>query len=83
MFKEIIHLQIKSLTLSIVFQKEQVLLFSNGILKMGGAQEPVPRPKKWPLGPLLTPGAEVIQGLYIDSEPTDTDHGDLTEIEVI
>ncbi|XDV12378.1 hypothetical protein PO909_001072, partial [Leuciscus waleckii] len=58
--------------------KEQVLLFSNGILKMGGAQEPVPRPKKWPLGPLLTPGAEVIQGLYIDSEPTDTD---LTEIE--
>ncbi|XP_056117732.1 cilia- and flagella-associated protein 70 [Rhinichthys klamathensis goyatoka] len=61
--------------------KEQVLLFSNGILKMGGEQEPVPRPKKWPLGPLVTPGAEVIQGLYIDSEPTDTDHGDLTDIE--
>lgn len=60
-----------------------MLLFSNGVLKMGGEREPVPRPKKWPLGPLLTPGAEVIQGLYIDAEPTDTDHGDLTDIEVI
>ncbi|KAI2666862.1 Cilia- and flagella-associated protein 70 [Labeo rohita] len=61
--------------------KEQVLLFSNGILKMGGEKEPVPRPKKWPLGPLLAPGAEAIQGLYIDAEPTDMDHGDLTDIE--
>uniref|UniRef100_A0A9J7X8B3 Cilia and flagella associated protein 70 n=1 Tax=Cyprinus carpio carpio TaxID=630221 RepID=A0A9J7X8B3_CYPCA len=61
--------------------KEQVLLFSNGVLKMGGEKEPVPRSKKWPLGSLLAPGAEVIQGLYIDAEPTDMDHGDLTDIE--
>lgn len=49
---------------------------------MGGEKEPVPRSKKWPLGSLLAPGAEVIQGLYIDAEPTDMDHGDLTDIEV-
>lgn len=61
--------------------KEQVLLFSNGILKMGGEREPVPRPRKWPLGPLLAPGAGFIQGLYIDAEPTDTDHGDHTDIQ--
>ncbi|XP_067278948.1 cilia- and flagella-associated protein 70 [Pseudorasbora parva] len=61
--------------------KEQVLLFSNGVLKMGGEREPVPRPRKWPLGPLLAPGAEFIQGLYIESEPTDMDHGDYSDIE--
>ncbi|XP_026095970.1 cilia- and flagella-associated protein 70 [Carassius auratus] len=72
---------IAALQMPISATKEQVLLFSNGVLKMGGEKEPVPRPKKWPLGSLLAPGAEVIQGLYIDTEPTDTDHGDLTDIE--
>uniref|UniRef100_A0A672NIZ3 Cilia and flagella associated protein 70 n=1 Tax=Sinocyclocheilus grahami TaxID=75366 RepID=A0A672NIZ3_SINGR len=72
---------IAALQMPVSATKEQVLLFSNGVLKMGGEKEPVPRPKKWPLGSLLAPGAEVIQGLYIDAEPTDTDHGDLTDIE--
>uniref|UniRef100_A0A671T7N7 Cilia and flagella associated protein 70 n=1 Tax=Sinocyclocheilus anshuiensis TaxID=1608454 RepID=A0A671T7N7_9TELE len=71
---------IAALQMPVSATKEQVLLFSNGVLKMGGEKEPVPRPKKWPLGSLLAPGAEVIQGLYIDAEPTDTDHGDLTDI---
>ncbi|XP_043090031.1 cilia- and flagella-associated protein 70 [Puntigrus tetrazona] len=72
---------IAALQMPVSATKEQVLLFSNGVLKMGGEKEPVPRPKKWPLGSLLAPGAEVIQGLYIDAEPTDMDHGDLTDIE--
>ncbi|RXN24181.1 cilia- and flagella-associated 70 [Labeo rohita] len=72
---------VAALQMPVSATKEQVLLFSNGILKMGGEKEPVPRPKKWPLGPLLAPGAEAIQGLYIDAEPTDMDHGDLTDIE--
>ncbi|KAL1278809.1 hypothetical protein QQF64_025482 [Cirrhinus molitorella] len=72
---------VAALQMPVSATKEQVLLFSNGVLKMGGETEPLPRPKKWPLGPLLAPGAEVIQGLYIDAEPTDTDHGDLTDIE--
>ncbi|XP_048057772.1 cilia- and flagella-associated protein 70 [Megalobrama amblycephala] len=72
---------VAALQMPVSATREQVLLFSNGVLKMGGEREPLPRPKKWPLGPLLTPGAEVIQGLYIDTEPTDMDHGDLTDIE--
>uniref|UniRef100_A0A8C1UA43 Cilia and flagella associated protein 70 n=1 Tax=Cyprinus carpio TaxID=7962 RepID=A0A8C1UA43_CYPCA len=72
---------IAALQMPVSATKEQVLLFSNGVLKMGGEKESVPRSKKWPLGSLLAPGAEVIQGLYIDAEPTDTDHGDLTDIE--
>uniref|UniRef100_A0A8C1I1E7 Cilia and flagella associated protein 70 n=1 Tax=Cyprinus carpio carpio TaxID=630221 RepID=A0A8C1I1E7_CYPCA len=72
---------IAALQMPVSATKEQVLLFSNGVLKMGGEKEPVPRSKKWPLGSLLAPGAEVIQGLYIDAEPTDMDHGDLTDIE--
>lgn len=65
-----------------VLQKEQTLLFSNGRAKMGGERESVPRPKKWPVGHLLVPGAEVMEGLFIETEPTDMSHGDLTDIEV-
>ncbi|XP_073669900.1 cilia- and flagella-associated protein 70 isoform X2 [Paramisgurnus dabryanus] len=59
----------------------QALLFSNGTVKMGGERETVPRPKKWPVGPLLAPGAEIIEGQFIDTEPMDMGHGDLTDIE--
>nr|XP_009297486.1 cilia- and flagella-associated protein 70 isoform X2 [Danio rerio] len=72
---------VAALQMPVSATKEQILSFSNGVLKTGGEKEPMPRPKKWPLGPLLAPGAEVIQGLYIDAEPTDMDHGDLTDIE--
>ncbi|XP_073721083.1 cilia- and flagella-associated protein 70-like isoform X2 [Misgurnus anguillicaudatus] len=59
----------------------QALLFSNGTVKMGGERESVPRPKKWPVGPLLAPGAEIMEGQFIDTEPMDMGHGDLTDIE--
>lgn len=49
---------------------------------MGGERESVPRPKKWPVGHLLVPGAEVMEGQFIETEPTDMSHGDLTDIEV-
>ncbi|KAI7803804.1 putative tetratricopeptide repeat protein 18 [Triplophysa rosa] len=61
--------------------KEQILLFSNGRVKMGGERESVPRPKKWPVGHLLVPGAEVMEGQFIETEPTDMSHGDLTDME--
>ncbi|KAL4658147.1 cilia- and flagella-associated protein 70 [Arapaima gigas] len=61
-------------------EKEQVLLFSNGALKMGGERETVPRPKRWPLGPMLAPGAQFIPGGFI-GEPTEMEVGDLTSIE--
>lgn len=62
------------------FQKEQILLFSNGILKMGGEREPVPRGKKWPIGSFLAPDAQFIPGTSIVDEPVQ--HGDLNTIEV-
>ncbi|XP_076838133.1 cilia- and flagella-associated protein 70 [Brachyhypopomus gauderio] len=58
-------------------EREQILLFSNGELKMSGGREPVPRPKKWPLGPLLAPDAHFIPGVYIETEPSDLEDGDL------
>ncbi|KPP77678.1 hypothetical protein Z043_102879, partial [Scleropages formosus] len=61
-------------------EKDQVLLFSNGVLKMGGERETVPRPKRWPLGPMLAPGAQFIPGGVI-GEPTEMEVGDLTSTE--
>uniref|UniRef100_A0A8C9SKD8 Cilia and flagella associated protein 70 n=1 Tax=Scleropages formosus TaxID=113540 RepID=A0A8C9SKD8_SCLFO len=58
----------------------EVLLFSNGVLKMGGERETVPRPKRWPLGPMLAPGAQFIPGGVI-GEPTEMEVGDLTSTE--
>ncbi|XP_026771916.3 cilia- and flagella-associated protein 70 isoform X1 [Pangasianodon hypophthalmus] len=62
-------------------KKEQVLLFSNGILKMGGEREPVPRGKKWPLGSFLAPDAQFIPGISIVDEPVNLEHSDLNTIE--
>ncbi|CAB1342468.1 unnamed protein product, partial [Coregonus sp. 'balchen'] len=61
--------------------KEQVLLFSNGLLKVGGEIEPMGRPRKWPLGPLLASGAQFIPGVSIEAEPIEMEDGDLTSIE--
>lgn len=63
-------------------QREQTLLFSNGILKMGGEKEPVPRAKKWPYGTFLAPDAKCVPGKAIKSEPTDYEDGDLDNTEV-
>ncbi|XP_051569231.1 cilia- and flagella-associated protein 70 [Myxocyprinus asiaticus] len=72
---------VAALQMPLIADKEEVLLFSNGTLKMGGEREPVPRPIKWPLGPLIATRAEVMQGYSIDEEPDDLEHGDLTAIE--
>lgn len=63
-------------------QKEQTLLFSNGVLKAGGEREPLSRPKKWPVGPLLAPGAQFMPGTSIDMQPIEMEDGDLTGVEV-
>ncbi|KAJ8251492.1 hypothetical protein GJAV_G00221940 [Gymnothorax javanicus] len=62
-------------------QKEQTLLFSNGVLKAGGEREPCSRPKKWPLGSQLAPGAQFIPGTSIEMQPVETEDGDLTGAE--
>ncbi|XP_060748472.1 cilia- and flagella-associated protein 70 [Tachysurus vachellii] len=62
-------------------KKEQLLLFSNGILKMGGEREPVPRGKKWPLGSFLAPDAHFIPGMFIVDEPVKLEHIDRNTVE--
>lgn len=57
-------------------------MFSNGVLKMGGEREPVPRGKKWPLGSFLAPDAQFIPGNSIVDEPVNLEHSDLNTIGV-
>ncbi|XP_046721864.1 cilia- and flagella-associated protein 70 isoform X1 [Silurus meridionalis] len=62
-------------------KEEQMLLFSNGILKMGGEREPVPRRKKWPLCSFLAPDAQFIPGIFINDEAVNSEHSDLNSSE--
>ncbi|XP_014743977.1 PREDICTED: cilia- and flagella-associated protein 70 [Sturnus vulgaris] len=62
-------------------EKELPLLFKNGILKAGGDKEPLPRPKIWPLGPILAPGALNIPDSFIVGGRYEDEDGELTKSE--
>ncbi|NXB03961.1 CFA70 protein, partial [Cnemophilus loriae] len=62
-------------------EKELPLLFKNGVLKAGGEKEPLPRPKNWPFGPILAPGALNIPGSFIVGGPYEDEDGELTKSE--
>ncbi|NXQ62636.1 CFA70 protein, partial [Anthoscopus minutus] len=62
-------------------EKELPLLFKNGILKADGEKEPLPRPKNWPLGPILAPGALNIPGSFIVGGPYEDEDGELNKSE--
>ncbi|NWI55263.1 CFA70 protein, partial [Calyptomena viridis] len=62
-------------------KKELGLLFRNGILKADGEKEPLPRPKKWPLGNILAPGALSIPNSFITGGPYEDEDGELTKNE--
>eukprot|EP00063_Salmo_salar_P083349 XP_014058184.1 PREDICTED: cilia- and flagella-associated protein 70 [Salmo salar] len=72
---------VAALQVPLTAEKEQVLMFSNGLLKVGGESEPMGRRRKWPLGPLLAPGAQFIPGVSMEGEPIEMEDGDLTSIE--
>ncbi|XP_045076940.1 cilia- and flagella-associated protein 70-like [Coregonus clupeaformis] len=72
---------VAALQVPLTAEKEQVLLFSNGLLKVDGEGEPMGRPRKWPLGPLLASGAQFIPGVSMEGEPIEMEDGDLTSIE--
>uniref|UniRef100_A0A8C3QRA0 Cilia and flagella associated protein 70 n=1 Tax=Cyanoderma ruficeps TaxID=181631 RepID=A0A8C3QRA0_9PASS len=63
-------------------EKEFPLLFKNGILKADGKNEPLPRPKHWPLGPILAPDALNIPNSFIVGGPYEDEDGELTKSEV-
>ncbi|NXU96312.1 CFA70 protein, partial [Cettia cetti] len=60
-------------------EKESLLLFKNGKLKADGNKEPLPRPKLWPLGPILAPGALNIPDSFIVGGPYEDEDGELTK----
>ncbi|KAM4892210.1 cilia- and flagella-associated protein 70 [Sylvia borin] len=62
-------------------EKEFPLLFKNGILKADGKSEPLPRPKHWPLGPILAPAALNIPNSFIVGGPYEDEDGELTKSE--
>lgn len=63
-------------------QKEFPLLFKNGILKLAGEKEPLPRPKKWPLANIMAPGALSIPNSFIVGGPYEDEDGELNKREV-
>lgn len=58
------------------------MLFQNGILKADGEKEPLPRPKNWPLGTILAPGALTIPNSFIVGGPYEDEDGELTRSKV-
>ncbi|NXS66696.1 CFA70 protein, partial [Pandion haliaetus] len=62
-------------------EKEFPLLFKNGILKLAGEKEPLPRPKKWPLANIMAPGALSIPGSFIVGGPYEDEDGELNKRE--
>uniref|UniRef100_A0A8C4V4Y1 Cilia and flagella associated protein 70 n=1 Tax=Falco tinnunculus TaxID=100819 RepID=A0A8C4V4Y1_FALTI len=62
-------------------EKEFPLLFKNGILKLTGEKEPLPRPKKWPLDNIMAPGALSIPNSFITGGPYEDEDGELNKRE--
>ncbi|XP_065588572.1 cilia- and flagella-associated protein 70 [Cyrtonyx montezumae] len=62
-----------------VGKKEVPLLFMNGVLKLGGEKEPLPRPKKWPLANIVAPGALNIPNSFILGGPYEDEDGELNK----
>ncbi|XP_068003389.1 cilia- and flagella-associated protein 70 isoform X2 [Melanerpes formicivorus] len=57
------------------------LLFKNGLLKLPGEKEPLPRPKKWPLDDILAPAALSIPSSFILGGPFEDEDGELNKPE--
>ncbi|XP_076787316.1 cilia- and flagella-associated protein 70 isoform X2 [Arvicanthis niloticus] len=64
-----------------VGEKDYIMIFKNGNLKLGGEKEPVPRPKKWPIANILAPGANNIPDAFIVGGPYEEEEGELNHPE--
>ncbi|NWI09356.1 CFA70 protein, partial [Crypturellus soui] len=64
-----------------VGEKEILLIFKNGVPKLGGEKEPLPRPKKWPFGNIMASGALNIPNSFIVGGPYEDEDGELNRRE--
>ncbi|KAM6407488.1 cilia- and flagella-associated protein 70 [Rhynochetos jubatus] len=62
-------------------EKEHPLLFRNGILKLAGEKEPLPRPKKWSVANIMAPDALSIPNSFIVGGPYEDEDGELNKRE--
>ncbi|NXG64176.1 CFA70 protein, partial [Hemiprocne comata] len=62
-------------------EKEIPLLFKDGVLKLAGEKEPLPRPKKWSLANIMAPGALNIPNSFIVGGPYEDEDGELNRRE--
>ncbi|NXL63259.1 CFA70 protein, partial [Chordeiles acutipennis] len=62
-------------------EKEFPVLFKNGILKVAGEKEPLPRPKKRTLANIMAPGALSIPNSFIIGGPYEDEDGELNQRE--
>ncbi|NXW41314.1 CFA70 protein, partial [Nyctiprogne leucopyga] len=62
-------------------EKEFPMLFKNGILKVAGEKEPLPRPKKRSLANIMAPGALSIPNSFIIGGPYEDEDGELNKRE--
>ncbi|NXS56816.1 CFA70 protein, partial [Brachypteracias leptosomus] len=62
-------------------KEEFPLLFTNGILKLAGEKELLPRSKKWPLANIMAPGALSIPNSFIIGGPYEDEDGELNKRE--
>ncbi|XP_028841573.1 cilia- and flagella-associated protein 70-like isoform X2 [Denticeps clupeoides] len=70
---------VAALQVPVTAEREQILMFSDGTLRMGGQREPLPRPKKWPAGPeFCLSSAQNIPESWIQEEAVDEEDGDLS-----
>uniref|UniRef100_A0A8C3PME7 Uncharacterized protein n=1 Tax=Calidris pygmaea TaxID=425635 RepID=A0A8C3PME7_9CHAR len=58
------------------------LVFKNGILKLAGEKEPLPRPKKWSLANIMAPGALNMPNSFVVGGPYEDEDGELNKREV-
>ncbi|XP_074014578.1 cilia- and flagella-associated protein 70 [Numenius arquata] len=57
------------------------LLFKNGVLKLAGEKEPLPRPKKWSLANIMAPGALNMPNSFVVGGPYEDEDGELNKRE--
>ncbi|NXN22811.1 CFA70 protein, partial [Nycticryphes semicollaris] len=62
-------------------EKEFPLLFKNGILKLAGEKEPLPRPKKWSLANVMAPAALNMPNSFVVGGPYEDEDGELNKRE--
>nr|XP_046250293.1 cilia- and flagella-associated protein 70 [Scatophagus argus] len=70
-----------ALEVPLTVEEDQVLVFCEGALKVGGQKEESGRPRKRPHQALLVPGNHFLPAAFFQAEPIEQEDGELTDLE--